>query len=80
MVSIQDTAYPRLKSNPTFKELINVYTPTPDELQLAERVTRKSSTSLCFLVLLKTFQRLGYGVPLTAVPASIIRHIRLHWK
>jgi len=59
MLSTQDTAYPRLKSNPTSKELVNVYTPTLDELQLVERVTRKSSPRLCFLVLLKTFQRLG---------------------
>jgi hypothetical protein len=29
-----------LKSNPTSKELINVHTPTLDELQLAESVTR----------------------------------------
>ena len=75
MPSIQDTAYPRLKSNPTDKELIRLYTPTTEELELARRVTSKPVTCLCFLVLLKTFQRLGYGVILATVPAGIIRHI-----
>lgn len=75
MPSIQDTAYPRLKSNPTDKELIRLYTPTTEELELARRVTSKPVTCLCFLVLLKTFQRLGYGVILATVPAGIICHI-----
>lgn len=80
MPSIQDTAYPRFKSNPTAKELITLYTPTTDELELANRVTYKPLTCLNFLVLLKTFQRLGYGVALVTVPASIIRHIVMSAK
>lgn len=80
MPSIQDTAYPRLKSNPTAKDLITLYTPTIDELELANRVTFKPVTCLNFLVLLKTFQRLGYGVALATVPASIIRHIVMSAK
>lgn len=75
MPSVQDTAYPRLKSNLTEKHLMCLYTPTSEELALARRVTSKSVTCLNFLVLLKTFQRLGYGVTLADVPARIIRHI-----
>ena len=75
MPSVQDTAYPRLKSHPTEKDLIRLYTPTSEELALAKRVTLKPVTCLNFLVLLKTFQRLGYGVTLADVPARIIRHI-----
>ncbi len=75
MPSVQDTAYPRLKNNPTEKDLMRLYTPTSEELALARRVTSKSVTCLNFLVLLKTFQRLGYGVTLADVPARIIRHI-----
>lgn len=75
MPSVQDTAYPNLKSNPTEKDLLRLYTPSLDELGLARRVTRHPATRLSFLVLLKTFQRLGYGIALAHVPASIIRHI-----
>jgi Domain of unknown function (DUF4158) len=75
MASIQDTAYPRLKNNPTEKDLPTLYTPTMEELELAKRVTTKSVTCLNFLVLLKVFQRLGYGVALVDVPASITCHI-----
>ena len=77
MPSIQDTAYPRLKNNPTEKDLLTLYTPTLEELELAKRVTMKPVTCLNFLVLLKAFQRLGYGVALVDVPARIIRHIAM---
>jgi hypothetical protein len=75
MPSVQDTAYPRLKNNPTEKDLLTLYTPTTEELELAKRVTLKPVTCLNFLVLLKAFQRLGYGVALVDIPASITRHI-----
>ena len=75
MPSIQDTAYPRLKSNITDLELATIYTPTADELALAEQMTKGSAAKLGFLIVLKTFQRLGYAVLVSDVPASIIRHI-----
>ena len=75
MSSIEKTAYPRLKSNPTAQALADLYTPSPDELALAQRVTRGPSNQLSFLIQLKTFQRVGYAVPVTEVPASIVRHI-----
>ncbi|NEP19795.1 MAG: DUF4158 domain-containing protein [Leptolyngbya sp. SIO4C1] len=75
MPSISDTAYPRLKSNPTAKEPTRLYTPTSEEIELASRVTTTPVTRLNFLVMLKTCQRLGYGVSLCDVPARIIRHI-----
>lgn len=75
MPSVQDTAYPRLKTNLTQQELTSIYTPTPDEFSLAEQVTKGKVAQLGFLILLKTFQRLGYGVPLSEVPAAVIRHI-----
>jgi len=75
MPSLQDTAYPRLKHNVTDKELATIYTPTLEELNLAAQTTKGSSAKLGFLVLLKTFQRLGYSVPLASVPATITRHI-----
>jgi Domain of unknown function (DUF4158) len=38
-------------------------------------MTKGSAAKLGFLIVLKTFQRLGYAVLVSDVPASIIRHI-----
>lgn len=75
MPSIHETAYPRLKSSVTAKELNEIYTPTADELALAGKVARGGNARLCFLLLLKTFQRLGYFAQLRDVPLPIIKHI-----
>jgi len=44
-------------------------------MDLADRVVRSATARLGFLVLLKTFQRLGYFVMVRDVPASIVEHI-----
>ena len=75
MPSVNDTAYPRLKSNPSPDALQTLYTPTPEELTLARRVTRGEVSRLGFVVLLKTFQTVGYAVQLSEVPEVIIAHI-----
>ena len=41
MPSVHETAYPRLKSHPPPHELATVYTPTKDEVALAEGAARK---------------------------------------
>jgi TnpA family transposase len=73
--SIAETAYPRLKNQISSKELLEVYTPTEDELKLASRSTKGSVAKLGFLAMLKTFQRLGYFVRVKNVPVSILKHI-----
>jgi Domain of unknown function (DUF4158) len=70
-----ETAYPRLKNYVTSRELIEIYTPTQQELALANQYTKKEATKLGFLVLLKTFQRLGYFVDSNIVPSAIVSHI-----
>ena len=75
MPTIQETAYPRLKSSVSARDLVTLYTPSPHEVALAEQVTRGDVAYLGFLVLLKTFQRLGYFVLLGQVPTAIIEHI-----
>jgi hypothetical protein len=42
---------------------------------LAERADRGDVALLGFLVLLKTFQRLGYFVLVSQVPSAIVEHI-----
>jgi hypothetical protein len=73
--TIQETAYPRLKSHVSVRDLAVIYTPNVDELALAKQVTRGAVAQLGFLVLLKIFQRLGYFVPISQVPSAIIEHI-----
>jgi TnpA family transposase len=75
MPSVHETAYPRLKSHPSPHDLATVYTPSKDEVALAEGVTRSEIARLAFLILLKTFQRLGYFVQLRDVPRTIVEHI-----
>src|SRR5436853_7876087 len=75
MTAIERTAYPRFKRILTAKDLTEVYTPTPQERFLAHRSTKGSVAELGFLVLLKTYQRLGSFIPISEVPSSIIEHI-----
>ena len=44
-------------------------------MDLADRVARSLTSRLGFLILLKTFQRLGYFVLIRDVPVSIVEHI-----
>jgi hypothetical protein len=69
-----DTASPRLKSHPSPRALVTGYTLAKDEVALAEGVIRSEIARLAFLILLKTFQRLGYFVQLRDVPRTIAEH------
>src|SRR6202795_2909320 len=60
MPSVSDTAYPRFKINPSAKELNELYTPTVYELAFARERARQPLQRAGLLLLLKTFQRLGY--------------------
>ena len=75
MPRIDETAYRRLKATPTDSELRELYTPTLDERLLAQHHITGKPALVAFLVLLKTFQHLGYAVPLTSVPTLIVSHI-----
>lgn len=75
MTAIERTAYPRFKQILSAKDLAEVYTPTPGERLVAHRSTKGRVAEVGFLILLKTYQRLGRFVPLSEVPSSIIEHI-----
>lgn len=77
MPSAYETAYPRLKSSVSDEELNEIYAPTADDLALAAQVAKGTGPKICFLVLLKTFQRLGYFVRLRDVPRLIAEHVAL---
>jgi hypothetical protein len=75
MPDATDTAYPRLKVHPSAKDLDEIYTPNLFEVIFAEERTRQPAPRVGLLLLLKTFQRLGYFVPYAEVPPPIVAHI-----
>ncbi|HET9239221.1 MAG TPA: Tn3 family transposase [Oligoflexus sp.] len=75
MIGVNETAYPRLKAHPTAKELASIYTPSVDEIAFANTHARRPAPRTGFLILLKTFQRLGYFSRLADVPQTIVSHI-----
>jgi hypothetical protein len=76
MASIEKTAYPRFTNKRlSQKELMQVYSPSADEIYLAAMQTRDLKNKLNFLILLKTFQRLGYFPNFDEIPKGIIEHI-----
>ena len=75
MPSVSDTAYPRFKINPSAKELNELYTPTVQELAFARERARQPLQRAGLLLLLKTFQRLGYFAACAEIPVPIIGHV-----
>ena len=78
MTALERTAYPYFKQVPSPEELVALYTPTDEELVLATSRVRRAANRLSFLVLLKSFQRLGYFPHPEVVPITVIEHIRKH--
>lgn len=75
MPGASDTAYPRMRANPSDKELSEVYTPTESELAFARKRTHQPVQRIGLLLVLKIFQRLGYGVRYSEIPSVVVRHI-----
>jgi TnpA family transposase len=75
VTAIHETAYPRIRSNVTDKELVELYTPTEEQLLFADENAQAPVQKLGLLVLLKSFQRLGYFPMLREIPPRVIRHI-----
>lgn len=74
MSSLHETAYPRLRSTITEKELKEYYTPTLEELKLIAS-EKKPILRFGLILNLKLFQRLGYFAPQASAPPSIMRHV-----
>ncbi len=81
MTSRERTAYPRFKPLISDRDLYDLYTPTEDDLQFLKRATTQEPTlRLNVMLLLKTFQSLGYFPELDDIPATIVQHIRIALK
>ena len=74
MPLVSDTAYPRLEPNPSATEVAR-FTPTPAEIAFVRRRARQDGARLALLVLLKSFQRLGYFVAFEDIPPVIVEHV-----
>ncbi len=75
MTAIHETAYPRVRSNLTEQELQDLYTPTADDAAFVARATQSPVAAFGCMVLVKTFQRLGYFAAFEALPPRLIAHI-----
>lgn len=75
MTQLHETAYPRLKAEPTAQDLEEVYTLTPDEVAFIDRTTKRPTARTAAFLYLKLFQRLGYFIRLKEVPEVIRRHL-----
>lgn len=75
MPIVEETAYPYFRTNTNPKDLIEIYTPNEEEISFAKSFLRSKDMELCFLILFKSFQRLGYFVPTISVPITISKHI-----
>ena len=75
MLSASDTSYPLLKASPTGRELQELFTPNLFELGFAVENTRQPIPRLGLLLLLKSFQKLGYFVRLAEIPSPIVLHV-----
>lgn len=81
MTARERTAYPRFQPVITDHDLYHLYTPTAEEVQFIQRATRGNSVlRLNAMLLLKTFQSLGYFPDLRDIPAEIVQHIRIALK
>lgn len=76
MTSIDRTAYPKFKQYSDPKELAELYTPTSAEIKFAKSRTKSHEGFLSFMVMLKSFQRLGYFPHPECVPNAVIKHLR----
>ncbi|NJR57124.1 MAG: Tn3 family transposase [Acaryochloris sp. CRU_2_0] len=76
MTVIARTAYPRFKHRPTIKELTELYSPTPKEIEFVGSCTKSHSGLLRMMVMLKSFQRLGYFPTSDDIPIDVVDHIR----
>jgi TnpA family transposase len=75
MAAIERTAYPRFKQSLTQPELAEFYTPTEAEVTFVNQAATGKQQQLALMILLKSFQKLGYLPQLSQVPEPIQTHI-----
>ncbi|MEG0672316.1 Tn3 family transposase [Clostridium sp.] len=77
MATIERTAYPRFKRNISAKELIEIYIPSHEEIEVAHKTAKGELQVLNYILLLKSFQRLGYFPRIDEIPIEIVKYLSL---
>lgn len=80
MATIERTAYPRFKKNISKKELIKIYNLNSEEIEIAHRSAKGELQVANFILLLKSFQRLGYFPKINEIPIEIVKYICFQLK
>ncbi|NOV29576.1 DUF4158 domain-containing protein [Methylomonas sp. ZR1] len=75
MTLIHETAYPRLKADPTPHDLQNVYSLTTEEITFIDQIAKRPAARTIAFLYLKLFQRLGYFVKISDIPTLIRQYI-----
>ena len=75
MSAIQDTAYPRFRSDIPQHELDAVYTPTPNEQRWARRCAKQLQQRFFLLVHLKAYQKQGFFCATVDLPPAVWRQL-----
>ena len=75
MTQLHETAYPRLKADPSAQDLDEIYTLTPEEIAFIDKTVKRPIARSAAFIYLKLFQRLGYFVHIRDVPSVIRQHI-----
>ncbi|MBN8503167.1 MAG: Tn3 family transposase [Burkholderiales bacterium] len=75
MSSIHETAYPQLRADFAEKDLLALFTPTPQERRFIAEAYRRVTTQALIAIQLKVLQRLGYFTMMIDVPAVIVGHV-----
>ena len=76
MASINRTNYPQVTEPKDIREWRARYDLVEGEVKLAQEHARGGKRMLAFLVLLKTFQNVGYFVELDTIPKRITSYVR----
>ena len=76
MASVDRTAYPRLPSMISVRELAEAFTPTVAEVKWARTSVIGPQALVALLVMLKCYQRLGYFPQWERVGPEVVEHVR----
>ncbi|BBH53097.1 DUF4158 domain-containing protein [Fluviispira sanaruensis] len=75
MLNFEDTAYPRFKKSYSESELQKLFYPSEEEIEFCKNNSTGEKPLLCMLLLLKSFQNIGYFIQLNEIPENIIKFI-----
>ena len=75
MTQLHETAYPRLKADPSVQDLDEIYRLTSDEIAFIDKTVKRPIARTVAFLYLKLFQRLGYFIRLKDVPSVIRQYI-----